>query len=285
MTNKYLRDSNLVGPLAIMSILTLIAEGTSAITAASIGVVPGAQTVRILHAVFAASILFAALLSKKKWSREVTSLLFLALVSPFFATVWLNHVGYVRLDAQGAALAGPKLIFLVLAVLVPGPVWLNVGLLAGFALESFVIWRVLAVSDVAPVLPHEPLMTGLFAVVAFALLWFRQRDEKLIRQISAGKAREEALAGMARVFLSLRSLSNSPLQTLSLSLELMRKRHPEFLSSVDPMSSAVEKLNRMNRIYNRLESEAEWVDQPLMDEEEIARWIDVLEKRRTSVRT
>lgn len=278
-TLEGIRDSNVVSPVAVVALLTVIIQIASALAAPPIHFIPGAQSVRIGHALLAACIFLAAIFSKGKWSRGRASVLFVAIIAPYFLSIWLNHLGYLELDALGAPLAGPKLIFLGLAVLVPGSLWLNATLLIGFLLESLVIWRYLAASKWSDSLPHEPVMTFLFGVVALALLWFRKRDENLIKQISAGKAREEALTGLARIFLSLRNLSNTPLQTLTLSLELIKRRHPEALSALEPMSTAVEKLNRMNSIYARLESDATWGDRHLMSEEEIVRWIAELENR------
>jgi hypothetical protein len=240
----------------------------------------GTTLVRGLHAFLAALLVVLFPYLRKRGSSLQAALCFVVIIAPFYLMIWINHVTYSQLQIPWTPMAGPKLLFLTLAVLVPGHYRVNALLMLAAAAESIALWALLDFPvDQLRRLPPEPWMTLFFGVFSALLLVFRYRDERVIRQLALSRVQAELLEGQARIFLSVRDLSNSPLQVLLISMQLLRKNSREQHPELDTMNRAVERLARVNKVLSRFEYQLRWEGDDLMTEEQILEWADKMEAR------
>jgi hypothetical protein len=71
-------------------------------------------------------------------------------------------------------------------------------------------------------------------------------------------AEAAAAEHIARTFLSLRDYANTPIQTIALTTEILRERHPDLAPDVDRLDRAVAALGELSRALARYESSLEW---------------------------
>ena len=114
---------------------------------------------------------------------------------PLYPLIWFNQVALLDLGLPWAPLAGMKLLFFALAVLVPGPYWINFLLMSGVALESFALWGTVShfPNHTFLIFPPEPLHTLIYGVISFVLLAVIQETRRGKDQgpiIEAGTCRE-----------------------------------------------------------------------------------------------
>lgn len=244
-------------------IITLLADR-------ALGILPLFDWMRFAHAVLAIVMIGVLLKFRRLSSRALTVSSFLALFLPLFPLSYFYHSENLRLLTPGIVFMGQKLFFLALSILVPGPYWINIALMAGFALQT--IW--LYVGD-GPnlhaffVQSAEPWATILYALVGGTLLAFRYHYQQITRQLTVSQAQTELFEDIARVFLSIRDLANTPLQSLGIAAELLDRNYPNAGEITERLSNSVRKLNSLNQIFKVYEKQISWGKVKLMTEEEI----------------
>jgi len=235
---------------------------------------------QVAHVAITGTVLALVPLLKKRGSRNLAALCFVIITLPGLGVLWGNQAALAHLGTPISSLSGPKLLFIALAVLVPGPYWVNAALMLMVAMETAAMWFLLDLgAHQVTVIPKEPWQTLMYGVVAVVLLYFRRRDEQMIRSLSRGQAKTEMLEMLAKIFLSIRDLSNTPLQTIELSVEILKRRPAESQYVLPALTNATRRLSQMNKIFSHLESQLSWDREDLMSEHEILRLMADLKKQ------
>jgi hypothetical protein len=192
---------------------------------------------------------------------------------PLYAAVWIRHAELGELDLLWSPLQGLRIVVLGLGVIVPGPYWLNLLLIMGFAVEAAVIWQVFGLAR-NPNIPtaNEPIFTVLFFVVAVGLLAFRWQHEQMARRLIVVELRARVLSTIARVFLRVRDQANTPLQNLKLGLALLEMRGHGSEDTTERMRRAIDRITELNGEFSRYESAVEWSGEELQ-EDAVERWL------------
>ncbi len=233
------------------------------------GVRPLLDWIRVAHMGIALGVLVFVIKRRKRITDVLTGSCFIIVVLPFFVTSTLYHFEGLRL-LNVVPFLGQKLFFLALSVLVVGPYWINVGLMLGFAVQSVIFWVIASGAERAMFLAAaEPWATILYASVAGCLLAFRRDHLETIDRLTQLNARSEVLEQMARIFLSVRDLANTPLQSLEISIGLLEQKHPSAEDLTKRIEAAVRKLGALNTIFRYYEGTVTWNRQQPMSEEEI----------------
>jgi hypothetical protein len=231
---------------------------------------------RVTHIAIAIGVMILLLLFRNspRWTIRVSTVLFTVLNIPFAITTWEYH--RVLQDSQDfwIPLAGFRLYYLVLGILNSGSYFVNFVLMNIFAIESLAIWYGMDLAHSPKViLGQEPWVSLVYFFVASALLFFRARDEKLIQKLSTETANIEAMKQVARIFLSLRDRANTPIQTLKISAELLKRRYPDAKSLSETIDASARRLTEMNRYLGDVESAIPWGNKELISEAEVFQWI------------
>jgi hypothetical protein len=154
---------------------------------------------------------------------------------------------------------GMKLIILTLAVTNPGPYWLNLLLLGGFAVESMILWLTLHIGALpASAVAGEPWFTAMFFVISAGLILFRWQNDILEKQLIAAELRSKILSRVAHLFLQVRDQANTPLQQLILAVELLDRGASTPQEQSEGMRRALHRLTELNQSFSKYNELIRW---------------------------
>jgi hypothetical protein len=148
-----------------------------------------------------------------------------------------------------------KASLLIIAILSPS---LPVGLawIAIFTLAPIVqtqLWEQ-TIRNAVP--PWEPWFMPVFGAIALVLLLYRRRSLGLERELSEARARRLSVERLAGVSLALRDLANTPLQTLTTGVGLLRHNAPDSDRVLASMERALARLEKLR--HSLAPFEREW---------------------------
>src|SRR5262249_42826529 len=106
----------------------------------------------------------------------------------------------------------------------------------------------------------EPWAVLIYAVFALAILGYRVHSIALSRRMFRVRAESIATQKLARTFLALRDVRNTPLQTIELAVAIVRRRCPDEGPVFDRIERSLDRLYRLNRVLSAYESQIEWTD-------------------------
>lgn len=232
-------------------------------------------SIRLPLVTLAVGVLLVAFVRRTRWDRKTATVLFLLLFVPLYGVAWASHGAAARAGEPWIPFEAFRAYLVVLAVLIPGPYWVNVILMLGFIVEAIALWTVLDLPRVeTALLWHEPWLTGVYVVIAGGLLAFRVAHDRMARDLERSRSRAEMLEQVARIFLSVRDRTNTPLQTLKLAVTVLRAKHPEVLALAELMSRSTDRIVETSALLSRFESKVMSRHEDLLTDEEILRMIE-----------
>jgi hypothetical protein len=104
----------------------------------------------------------------------------------------------------------------------------------------------------------EPWFVLIYAAFAGVLLVFRLRGLALEREKLRVQAEAAAADQLARTFLRLRDYTNTPIQTIAFTIELLRVKHSDLKPALDRLARAVEKLSELSDALTRYDKSHNW---------------------------
>ncbi|MFY0572073.1 hypothetical protein ACN28E_50725 [Archangium lansingense] len=201
---------------------------------------------RALHVLWALGVLGVLLARRHRLTPALIHASFAAVVLPFLPLFAAAEYSMTGSGLIWIPMTGHRLVMLAIGVLAPTGLWLGGGLIASFALEAVVLWYVLGLGSHPGVRsPWEPWGTLIYGGVALAMLAYRVRSHSIELKLREVRAEAAALERLARLFLAVRDATNTPLQTLELSIALLRRRNPETEPTTAAMERAVERLRSL----------------------------------------
>ncbi|HSP80246.1 MAG TPA: hypothetical protein VLQ93_17065 [Myxococcaceae bacterium] len=204
---------------------------------------------RALHSAWALLLLGLLLGRRHRLTRAGLDAAFAGAVLPFLPLFALAEQAMAASGVTWVPMTGHRLVMLAIGVLAPTRLRLGGGLIGAFALEVLVLWYGLALGERLPDIPWEPWVTLIYGGVALTLLVYRVRSHRMEVRLRQARAEAEALERLARLFLVVRDAANTPLQTLELSLAVLRRRSP---GSEPTMASMERAVRRLRGLIHRL---------------------------------
>ncbi|WP_395834302.1 hypothetical protein [Archangium violaceum] len=206
---------------------------------------------RALHVLWALLLLGVLLVFRQRLRTDLVEACFAGAVLPFLPVFAMAEHAMTGAGLVWVPMTGHRLVMLALGVLAPTGLWLGGGLIAAFALETVVLWYALGLGQHPGVrAPWEPWVTLVYGGVALAMLAYRVRSHTIELKLREARTEAEALERLARLFLVVRDATNTPLQTLELSLALLRKNNPE--CSPRTLATMERALERLRALFQRL---------------------------------
>ena len=234
--------------------------------------------IRIVHWFIGAVALGAILFLRDHWKSIYGSILYTLLFVPIFFTGWFNHVILIETGELGKPFGGFPVVFMMLAVLVPYSYLVNMILLSLFTLETLVIWYGLDLAHQPNIIASgEPFYILMFSIVSFCLLYLRYRLDVRIHNLMEQRTRSEFIENIARTFLSIRDRTNTPLQSLLILSESVKKDKNMTEEQIAVFRSSVQSLINLNKKLVRYESQIQWGKRDLMTDQEIDTWLEKIE--------
>jgi hypothetical protein len=171
-----------------------------------------------------------------------------------FIAAALSFVGFdsQSLPRQSFAFEPQKLGTLAVAILAPPSLPAGVLSIAIFVGSSLVRYGLLHASSKA-VLASEPWAVVAYGIFGLGLYLYRVQSRKLRAEMERALREATSLERLSRVLLAFRDFYNTPLQTLELTVAILKVRHPEAQKLALRMERAVHRLAELNHIASSYE--------------------------------
>jgi hypothetical protein len=211
------------------------------------------------------------LMRRQRATVRLGSAAFLANTVAILVALWITS-GHWATGGPWTPFQANKLGTLAVALLAPQ---LGVGLasIAGFAATAIAKFYFLD-PDIQRKIPvGEPWFVLIYALFAGVLLIYRRRGLALEQEMLRVQAETAAAEQLARTFLRLRDYTNTPIQTIVFTIELLRAKHHDLKPALDRLERAVKKLTELSRALTRYEKAHNWspgeesLDAMMMDEQ------------------
>lgn len=161
---------------------------------------------------------------------------------------------------------------MTVALLAPPIAWVGIVTILGFTGAAVVQYALFDPSIRERIAYGDPWATIAFGGFALVLLVYRLHGNRKEREAAQVQARLEHVERFARTMLAVRDLANTPLQTLVLSVDLLRSVDPDPVVIADRIERAVRRLRDIDRIASAYEDVLGWpADTESFDAVEILR--------------
>ncbi len=182
---------------------------------------------------------------------------FLLNLAAILGALWMTSGAFAAAVGRWVPFQANKLGTLATAMLAPD---LASGLLGIGAFVAMVVLKYLTFSpEIVRQFPiGEPWTILIYGVFSAALLVYRLHAQGLERRVLTMRSETAATERLARTFLAVRDFTNTPLQTIELAAEVIRKREPTLGPIVDRIDRSVDRLFRLNHTFTTYESHLRW---------------------------
>ena len=197
------------------------------------------------------------LIQRERATVRLGSVAFLINIFAMLVALWITSGYWASAGRSWTPFQANKLGILAVPLLAPQ---LGVGLaaIAGFTAMAIGKFYVLD-PDIQRGLPvGEPWLILIYALFGGVLLVYRLRSMVLEREMLRLHAEAAAAEQLARTLLRLRDYANTPIQTITLTAELIRVSNPELKPALVRLERAVEKLTALSSALTRYESAHKW---------------------------
>jgi hypothetical protein len=212
------------------------------------------------------------LIRRQRATVRLGSAAFLANTVAVLAALWITSGYWATAGRAWTPFQANKLGALTVPMLAPQ---LGVGLasIAGFAAIAIGKFYFLD-SDIQRGFPvGEPWFILVYALFGAVLLIYRLRGMAMEREMLRVQAEAAAAQQLARTFLRLRDYTNTPIQTIAFTTELLRAKHHDLKPVLDRLERAVDKLTELSDALTGYENAHKWspgdesLDATMMDKQ------------------
>jgi hypothetical protein len=220
--------------------------------------VPGMPTYpNVMSAVVGIGLMAVLLIRRHRATVRFGSVAFLINTVAMLIALWITSGYWAATGPAWTPFQANKLGALAVPMLAP-QLWVGLTSIAGFALMAVAKFYVLP-PDIQRGFPvGEPWFVLVFAAFAAVLLVFRCRGLALEREMLRVHAEAESAEHLAQTFLRLRDYTNTPIQTIAFTTELLRTKDHDLQPSLDRIERAVEKLTALSHALTRYENAHRW---------------------------
>jgi hypothetical protein len=242
-------------------------------------------TLRALHVAEAVGLTVLLLARRGTASARLSSGIFTAVVLPYLAIFAVAEVAMAALGHVWQPLTGHRLLMMGIGLLAPMEAEFGVAFVGTFALEGVLLWYGLHLNTRLD-MPWEPWITLVWGGAACGLLAFRVRTQRIEQHLQHSRAEAESLERVAQLLLAMRDAANTPLQSLELSVSLLRQRSGDTDALLASMERALTRLRSLTTRMAIADPLVDWnSDEASIDSEEVLRGLEEsllreLERRR-----
>jgi hypothetical protein len=212
------------------------------------------------------------LIRRQRATVRLGSAAFLANTVAILVALWITSGYWATSGRAWTPFQANKLGALAVPILAPQ---LGVGLasIAGFAAIAIGKFYFLDPEIHRGFPVGEPWFILIYALFGGVLLIYRLRGLALEREMLRVQAEAAAAEQLARTFLRLRDYTNTPIQTIAFTTELLRAKHDDLKPVLDRLERAVDKLTELSHSLSGYENAHKWspgdesLDATMMDEQ------------------
>ena len=197
------------------------------------------------------------LIRRPRATVRLGSAVFLVNMVAMLVALWITSGYWVTTGRAWTPFQANKLGALAVSLLAPQ---LGVGLasIAGFAAMAIGKFYFLDPEIQRGFPVGEPWLILIYALFAGVLLIYRLRGLALEREMLRIQAEAAAAEQLARTFLRVSDYSNTPIQTIAFTTELLRAKTHDLKPTLDRLDRAVEKLTELSHALTRYEDAHKW---------------------------
>ncbi len=155
-------------------------------------------------------------------------------------------------------LIGIRLILFATAIVAPNPMWSGYLIIGVAAATPFLLYLLSPLYIQAGLLQNEQWMALLYAVVAALILRHRHEEIRMGRLLAKIQAEHRATSQLAAIFLSLRDLTNSPLQSVELTAHLLKLGKLSKSEAARHLENSLMRLKDLSRVLQAYEKNMDW---------------------------
>ena len=197
------------------------------------------------------------LIRRQQATVRLGSVVFLLNTVAILVALWITSGYWATTGRTWTPFQANKLGALAVAMLAPQ---LGVGLasIAGFAATAIGKFYFLDPEIQRGFPVGEPWLILIYALFGAVLLIYRLRGMALEREMLRVQAEAAAAERLARTFLRLRDYTNTPIQTIAFTTELLRAKNHDLKPILDRLERAVDKLTELGHALNSYENAHKW---------------------------
>jgi hypothetical protein len=197
------------------------------------------------------------LIRRQQATVRLGSVVFLLNTVAILVALWITSGYWATTGRTWTPFQANKLGALAVAMLAPQ---LGVGLasIAGFAATAIGKFYFLDPEIQRGFPVGEPWFILIYALFGAVLLIYRLRGMALEREMLRVQAEAAAAERLARTFLRLRDYTNTPIQTIAFTTELLRAKNHDLKPILDRLERAVDKLTELGHALNSYENAHKW---------------------------
>lgn len=190
-------------------------------------------------------------------NRRLASTLLLLNTGVLLAFLWVMNAHFATLGSQWAPFQAHKLGVLTIAFLTPD-LLVGLAIIAAAAGTALLQWTLFTLPVRSHLAAGEPWTTLVYCVFGVVLLIQFHRRYVLEREFAHAEANALALERLARTFLVVRDFTNTPLQTILFTAQLVALRHPQVSQELKPIEDAISRLRELNAYLSRHDAAIRW---------------------------
>jgi len=197
------------------------------------------------------------LIRRPRATVRLGSAVFLVNMVAMLVALWITSGYWATTGSAWTPFQANKLGALAVAMLAPQ---LGVGLvsIAGFAAIAIGKFYVLDPEIHRGFPVGEPWFILIYALFGAVLLIYRLRGMVLERNMLRAQAEAIAAGQLARTFMRIRNYTNTPIQTIAFTTELLRAKTHDLKPILDRLERAVDKLTECSRLLGSYENAHTW---------------------------
>ena len=197
------------------------------------------------------------LIRRPRATVRLGSAVFLVNMVAMLVALWITSGYWATTGRAWTPFQANKLGALAVSLLAPQ---LGVGLasIAGFAAMAIGKFYFLDPEIQRGFPVGEPWLILIYALFAGVLLIYRLRGLALEREMLRIQAEAAAAEQLARTFLRVSDYSNTPIQTIAFTTELLWAKTHDLKPTLDRLDRAVEKLTELSHALTRYEDAHKW---------------------------
>lgn len=163
--------------------------------------------------------------------------------------------GNIRFDS----FSGYKIVPFAVALLAPSPVWIGFLVIGVCAVMPAVLYYTVFIGELRTLLPaQDPWLSSVYAVAAFFVLFYRLKNLEIEREVNQMRAEQKAIGDIAHIFLGLRDLTNTPLQSIELTANLLGNHQLSPDEGAQFLESSLVQLRELSKILTSYEKDVDW---------------------------
>jgi hypothetical protein len=175
-----------------------------------------------------------------------------------FANAATNYELF-RLGVSFSAFDAYKIAPLAVAVIAPTPRWVALVAIAASGLAPVALYfLVFPPAARAAIAVQEPWLTFIFAFVALLVLRHSLKGIRMERDMERLDAERQAVDKLARIFLGLRDLTNTPLQAIEMTSKLLASESMTAAEASHYLERSLVRLRELSRVLTAYELELDW---------------------------